>query len=106
MVMTLNSYRRGSIDYAPRKTVTEIISRWAPAHENKTGKYIKNVAKWTGFKPNQKIDTRKPSVMKKLIKAIIRQENESQPYSEAVLDASIAKATPTPRAKPKRKRTR
>ncbi len=56
-------------------TLPEILSRYAPSHENKTDKYIENVAKWSGISPDTKINPHETSILRKLIPAIIRQEN-------------------------------
>lgn len=55
-------------------TIEKIVSRYAPAHENKTDKYIENVSKWSGINPADKINTADAAVLQRLITAIIRQE--------------------------------
>ncbi|WP_426271328.1 hypothetical protein ACN9MB_07400 [Dyella kyungheensis] len=56
--------------------LSDIIGTYAPRKDhNDTDTYIKNVAGWTGFKPNQMIDTSDPETTKRLIAAIVRQEN-------------------------------
>ena len=56
------------------KTVEEIIARWAPPSENKTGIYVKHVCEWSGLNPGQKINWKNPNDMIALISAMIRQE--------------------------------
>lgn len=78
-----------------RNTVTSIISAWAPASENNTGAYIANVSKALGVKPDDPINVKDPATMKKLVGAIITQENGAQPYSDAQLDTGIGAALGT-----------
>lgn len=37
-------------------TIQQAISRYAPASENDTAKYIENVCKWTGAKPTDLVE--------------------------------------------------
>lgn len=71
-------------------TVETMISRWAPSVENNTGAYVRNVAKALGVERNQRLDLQDPVVMRTMIKAMIRQENGVQPYSDALIDEGIA----------------
>jgi len=82
-----------------RNTVESMISRWAPRkgkdakgreYTNPTDAYIKNVAKWMGVDPNQRLNLQDPMIMRSLIKSIIRQENGLQPYSDDLIDEGIA----------------
>lgn len=57
-------------------TVKGIINRWAPPNENDTENYINNVVEWTGFSPDQKIDTSNPDTLESLLRAIFRMEGE------------------------------
>jgi len=59
-------------------TIEGIISRYAPANENNTKAYIKNVSSFTGFNSKEQLDLENPEVMKKLLQAIIRQENKGK----------------------------
>ena len=76
----------GLIDYHYRvsgtDTITKLISKWAPSNENNTAAYIQNVAKRTGIEPDKKL---LPNylTMKKLVDAIIIQENGKQKLSDA-----------------------
>lgn len=38
-----------------RTTLTSIISKWAPGHENNVGAYVGHVSKLTGLSPNQRL---------------------------------------------------
>lgn len=75
-----------------RNTVESIVAAWAPASENNTAAYTANVAKVLGVKPDQPLDVKDPATMKKLVGAIITQENGQQPYSDAQIDAGISAA--------------
>jgi hypothetical protein len=58
------------------KTLKDILGTYAPAKDhNNTALYLKNVSDWTGFKPDQVLDTEDPATVKKLISAMVRQEN-------------------------------
>lgn len=56
------------------RTIRQIISRWAPPNENKTERYIQNVVRSSGIPDNTPIVFNKQTI-KKLVKAIIMQEN-------------------------------
>ena len=75
-----------------RRTVRQIIDRWAPPVENDTAAYIKAVAADIGVSADDDIDVRQLPVMLPLVKAIIAHENGMQPYSEAQLKAGLALA--------------
>lgn len=67
------------------KTVPSIISRFAPPCENDTKSYINSVCAVLGVKPETEISVFEDGVMMTLLKAIIRHENGSQPYSDETL---------------------
>lgn len=73
-------------------TVANIIGRWAPAFENDVNSYAHAVAQAMGVPPDAQIDTADPDVLAKMIEAMIRHENGTQPYSEATIRAGIALA--------------
>lgn len=52
------------------KTITQIISRWAPATENVTENYIKHVAKMTSLDADVSIDYYDKVTMCKLVQAM------------------------------------
>lgn len=74
------------------KTITGIINRYAPSHENPTDAYIKNIALWTGFKPKETLDLSDVDVLAQLAKAITRQENGMVPWDDStyIKGASLA----------------
>lgn len=71
------------------RTVRSVITRWAPATENNTNAYVRAVAKTLGVGENQTINVLFRPVMFELVKAIIRHENGSNPYSDAEIYAGI-----------------
>lgn len=73
-------------------TVAAIVARWAPATENDTASYVKAVSGELGVKADQPLDMKDPVVLARLTKAIIKQENGSQPYSEATVRAGVEAA--------------
>ena len=66
---------------SPIDTLAEIITTWAPPKENDTAKYIRNVSKWTGFKPDQVLDLKDPAVLHALTAAIVRQESPDATFT-------------------------
>lgn len=73
-------------------TVTGIIHRWAPPHENPTDNYVQNVAKWAALPADAPLDLRAPDVLAGLAKGITRQENGVQPYPEETIQAGVTLA--------------
>lgn len=70
-------------------TVRGIIARWAPPNENNTGAYISSVANQVGVGPDSELTE---SHIPALLRAIIRHENGSQPYSADLINRGIALA--------------
>jgi hypothetical protein len=65
-------------NYATRygiNTIHEIITRWAPQHENPTDKYIDNVAAVVGVNPTSTIDLNDAATLERLLLGIFNQEN-------------------------------
>lgn len=56
-------------------SVTAIINRYAPPHENATDGYIHQVAKRLGVERMARIDLRQPETLIRLCRAIVRHEN-------------------------------
>lgn len=84
-VKTLQTYKKShGID-----TLLGVVQRWAPATENPLGEYIKNISKWTGIGPDQKIDLSDKATLQKIIPAMMRQEIGGNPYGQSVIDAGI-----------------
>ncbi|MBQ0957028.1 structural protein [Serratia symbiotica] len=70
-------------------TISGIIHRWAPTSENDTQAYIDSVSQEVGVAPDQRIDVSDSRILMKLLQAIIRHENGSQPYSFDVFVRAI-----------------
>lgn len=63
------------------RTLREIISRWAPGHENPTGAYMKHVARVVGAMPDEPLDLADYNTMHNLVAAIVEFENGRNPYT-------------------------
>lgn len=66
-------------------TIEGMIHRYAPAHENPTAAYVSNVAKWSGIGAKVVVDLKNRETLAKVTKAIIRQENGVQPYTDDII---------------------
>lgn len=62
-----------------KDSVREIITTWAPAHENQTEAYVRAVARALNVGPSDRIDVR--ARLPELAVAIIKHENGWNPYS-------------------------
>jgi len=74
-----------------------IIHTYAPNSENNTQAYINAVTKDTGFGSHENLDLSDPAVLKRMMTAMIRHENGSQPYSENDIDSGINTSMTDPR---------
>ena len=74
------------------RTVSAIISRWAPSNENDTASYVRAVERLTNTKPGDTIDLRSYGVMSGFVKAIIHHENAGYEYPEAILKEGVARS--------------
>ncbi len=83
--------KRQARDGSSIDTVQEIIDRWAPPSENNTDAYVRSVRVGIGADPDQTafIDVHRYEHLEPLVKAIIRHENGSQPYTQAQIDAGL-----------------
>jgi hypothetical protein len=68
-------------------TIASLIHEWAPPVENDTDAYVKAVGKECGVDPYKPCDI--PKLLPKLLPAIIRHENGSQPYDAATIQLGI-----------------
>lgn len=64
------------------ETIEGIVGRWAPPNENDTGKYVSDVAAWTGLDPKARLDLDDEATMLKLTRAIARKENGDVPWDD------------------------
>ncbi|MDY0008292.1 MAG: hypothetical protein RBS08_01170 [Bdellovibrionales bacterium] len=83
------------------ETISEMISRWAPPHENNTTAYIRAVSRETGFDPEQKLDLKRHDHLFPLVKAVIRHENGYVPYTDAEINAGLVLAGVAPPKPPR-----
>lgn len=74
------------------RTIREAINRWAPPSENDTGAYVAAVAAAVGYGPDMLLDFADPGVLRSLATAIIRHENNQQPYDAGTIAAGIGAA--------------
>lgn len=75
------------------RSITQIISRWAPAADrNNTAAYITFVARRMGRGPNDVLDLHTYADARPLVEAIIAKELGGQPYADAVLDEGLRRA--------------
>ncbi|CAI1575551.1 Uncharacterised protein [Serratia proteamaculans] len=70
-------------------TLNGIIHTYAPRSENKTQAYVDAVSKQTGFDPSDRVNLHSPEVLEKLIPAIIKHENGTQPYTRDEISKGI-----------------
>jgi hypothetical protein len=98
---TLITYQdaRRAKDGSRIDSVREIVERWAPAHENDTDAYAKQVAKALGIGPDDEaVDVYDFATMRALVKAIVRHENGPGPlpgghwYGDGLIAEGLALA--------------
>jgi hypothetical protein len=70
-----------------QNTIASLIHEWAPPHENDTDAYVRAVGRACGVDPYAPCDI--PALLPKIIPAIIRHENGSQPYAAATIQLGI-----------------
>jgi hypothetical protein len=71
------------------RSITQIVSRWAPGNENNTGAYIQHVARLTGRGANDVLDLHTYADLRPLVEAIITHELGGNPYDAATIDAGL-----------------
>lgn len=72
------------------KTLRQLIAKWAPATENKTGAYVASVSKRAGIPADTPLDLkRNPAQLASLVSAMIRHENGVQPYPASTIAAGV-----------------
>lgn len=87
LALLLKNYR----DKYALRTITGIISRWAPPTENDTQSYIRSVSNRVGFAPDAILPAT-PEVYALLVRAIVRHENGVDPYTSEQVAAGLARA--------------
>lgn len=76
------------------RTISKIITKYAPPNDNQTIPYILDVSRRTTFGPAKKLDLTNRSILAALMKAIIWHENGSCPYTDEQIAAAVAEALP------------
>ena len=72
------------------RTIRQIINRWAPPNENKTGRYVQFVDEvLPGHGPDDPVDVHSYADARLLVEAIIRKELGGMPYPAAVIDEGL-----------------
>ncbi|WON77019.1 hypothetical protein [Serratia sp. UGAL515B_01] len=86
----LMRYFEGKTTGRQLKTISDIVSTWAPRKENDTAAYIDAISKRTGIPANKELNLRDPSQIAALMNAMIHHENGGNPYSqEQITRASL-----------------
>lgn len=82
--------KRQAKDGSAIDSVTEVIERWAPPHENNTTDYAKFVADHINMAvDDENLDVYNYQTMKGLVRSIITMENGVQPYDDKIIDAGL-----------------
>lgn len=63
------------------ETIGDLVSRWAPSHENPTNEYAVYVADSVGVGKNVKVNLADYETMRAMVESMIEFENGSQPYT-------------------------
>jgi hypothetical protein len=71
-------------------TIKQIAEHWAPRSENDTEAYIKSLVKQLGVGADISLDLKDPETLRKVMGAIITNENGRNPFSPETLNAAIA----------------
>jgi len=91
-LLTYQDHRKAS-DGTKIDSPLDIVSRWAPSHENPTNEYAAFIAVSLGINVTDEcINLHDYTTMKKVVCAIIRFENGSMPYDDHVIDAALTLA--------------
>lgn len=80
---TIDSYKRRGV-----LSVEQIITEWAPGHENNTAAYIASVRSKTGW-PRGYVPVREEGDYLPLVKAIITHENGMNPFSDSEITGAL-----------------
>ncbi len=92
----LMRYFTGKTTGKALKTITDIVSTWAPSSENDTGKYIQDISKWMGVSPDVALNLNNPQVMTSLMQSMARKEgfsNWNSPLAGQAAGASMHQET-------------
>lgn len=67
-------------------TLRGMIARWAPPSENDTEAYLRTVARRSGIDPDAAIDTRDRPAMTRIVAAMARVENGTEPDEKEIAE--------------------
>lgn len=81
-------------------TVKGLIGRWAPPVENNTQAYVNAVADACEVKPTDVVNTHDYEFLFPFIKAVIKHENGSNPYTDTQITKGLVLAGVEPQRKP------
>jgi hypothetical protein len=84
IVHQLDRYVSGATTGKPLTTLNQIISTWAPPHENNTKLLIDRASQIMGVGPDQPLDWNNPDVKARLVEAMIRNEQGGMLHPKAV----------------------
>jgi hypothetical protein len=80
-------------------TLRGAIERWAPATENDSAAYVRNVSAWANIPAEEPIDIRTHEVQSAIIPAMIRMETGAT-VAQSVIELGLARAGVVPQIKP------
>lgn len=93
IVVIARSYQKRGLT-----TVRQFVETWCPPKhtlpsgkvvDNNTPAYVNSVCTALGAQPGDKLDLTKRGVVGNLLRAVVRQENGSQPYNEAIIQRAM-----------------
>ncbi|WP_227136588.1 hypothetical protein [Kosakonia radicincitans] len=85
MSRQLLRYYDGKTTGKQLRTVSDIVSTWAPKSENDTLAYIAHISQMLGVSPDAQINLRDPNVMATMMNGIIQKENGRNPYGDEMV---------------------
>lgn len=74
------------------RSVSQMIARWAPGHENPTDAYVAHVARAAGVSPTETLRALDPVTLFDISKAIIQFENGRVKYSDSTIAEGVRRA--------------
>ena len=92
----LMRYFTGKTTGKTLKSITDIVSTWAPSSENDTGKYIGDISKWMGVAPDAALNLNNPQTMTSLMQSMARKEGFSSwnsPLAAQAAGATVSQET-------------
>jgi hypothetical protein len=90
----LDRYATGATTGRPLTTIREIVSTWAPPHENPTAALIARASRIVGADPDAPLDVSNPQIKAKLIEATIANEQGGRVPVDRELINSVASQPP------------